>query len=224
MRRSFLTVLLLTAAGTGARAADPLADVLARMEQAEREVQTMTFDFVQDIRLTVTGESKQARGTATFQRPNRFRVEMKGAQEQTVVSDGTTFWLYNPSRRQAVADRWENWARSAGFPEGLTPFQMTPAQMKTKYDISLDNGADGDLARLVFKPKTSGALAYTLRVSVDRRTGLPVRTVLESSSVTSITTVSRSKVNPALSTDVFRFVPPSGVDVITLPSFEEKAQ
>src|SRR6185503_6126704 len=97
-------------------ASKDLESTLAKMEQAEKTVQRLSFDFTQTAAIRVTGEEQKIRGTALFQRPDKFRVEHKAPQPQVVVSDGKTLWFYNPARSQVLVDSWENWSQSAGFP------------------------------------------------------------------------------------------------------------
>jgi outer membrane lipoprotein carrier protein len=197
----------------GARSAT-LEEVMARLEQAEKQVKTLRFDFSQTTTLTHSRQTMANRGAASFQRPNRFRVEQSAPEAQTVVSDGKSLWFYLPARGQVIRDSMDNWSRSAGFPQGLTPFQMTVGAMKARYDWTLEDGGDTPVLRLA--PKEGGA-PYTLRLWVDMETGLARRTELSAESVTAVVEITRVKVNPALAPSAFRFVPPEGTDVLDMP-------
>ncbi len=198
-----------------------LEAVLGRMERAETEVRGLRFDFTQTTRLTLTGESVRSEGSASFERPNRFRVEQRSPQRQTIVSDGKDLWFYSPSRGQVMRDSMQNWARSAGFPQGLTPFRMDVGEMRRKYAFALDS-ADPKTPTLKLSPVDTAALPYTLRVWVDMATGLPKKTELSSSSVTAMTEVRNARVNPAFTADTFSFRPPAGTDVIAPLDFSSK--
>jgi outer membrane lipoprotein carrier protein len=193
-----------------------LDPVLSKMEQAEKNVRTLSFEFIQSITLSATGEKQEVRGKAFFHKPDKFRVEHVSPRPQTVVSNGKTLSLYNPDRNQVLVDSWENWSRSAGFPRELTPFQMDVDQMRKKYVIVYEKKAEGSRKGdvLKFSPREEGPLSYTLRVWVDPSTGLPFRTELESASVHVATDLTQTKVNPALPDSVFVFEPPEGTEVI----------
>lgn len=215
MRRPALALLLVAAASTPLRA-QSAEDVVARLRRAETEIQRLQFDYVQVTRIPLTGESVQSKGAALFDRPNRFRLEQKTPQPQTVVCDGKDLWFYLPARGQALRDSVDNWARSAGFPQGLSPFRLETTELRAKYDIALET-PDPKTPVLRLTPRGDRAFPYDLRVWVDVTSGLPIKTELSSKSVTATTTVKNFKINVPLSPDAFRFTPPAGTDVIDAP-------
>lgn len=213
MRRTLAILCLLSAALTArARTVDDVLDLLRR---AETRVQRLRFDYTQTTKITITHETVRARGTALFERPNRFRLEQKTPQPQTVVSDGETLWFYLPARGQVLRDGVDNWARSAGFPQGLSPFRLDSADLREKYDAALEND-DPKTPVIRLTPKAAAA-PYRLRVWVDAATGLPVKTELASDSVSAVTEVKNVKTDFTPGRDAFRFSPPAGTDVIDLP-------
>jgi outer membrane lipoprotein carrier protein len=196
-----------------------LDDVLKRMERAEKEVKTLSFRFTQTAHLLVTDEKQQIKGEAHFKRPDKFRVEHAVPRKQIVVSDGETLWLYNPAQEQVVVDSWKNWAESAGFPKGLTPFQMNPADMQKRYRFTLEDTVGSGKERrsvLRLEPIDPGPWPYKIRLWIDEA-GLPARTELESQSVKTVTQISNVKINPPLKDALFVFAPPRGVDVLKPP-------
>ncbi|MBK8870406.1 MAG: outer membrane lipoprotein chaperone LolA [Elusimicrobia bacterium] len=190
--------------------------VLARLEQAEKEVRTLSFDFTQTTSLSVGRGAADIVGSALFERPNRFRVEQSAPEPQVIVSNGKVFWVYLPERGQAIKDSMDNWARAAGFPQGLTPFRMNVTEMKKKYDFVLDDTSGQPV--LVLTPRDSGSFSYTLRLWIDLNTGLAVKTELESEAVRAVVTVRNAQVNPPIKDAQFKFVPPKGTDVLEMPS------
>lgn len=214
MKRLLPVCLFLAAAASlRAQSAD---DVVARLQRAESEIQRLQFDYLQVTRIPLTGESVKSRGAALFERPNRFRLDQKTPQPQTVVCDGKDLWFYLPARGQVLRDSVDNWARSAGFPQGLSPFRLETAELRSKYDIALET-PDAKTPVLRLTPRGDRAFPYDLRVWVDLATGLPVKTELSSKSVTATTTVKNFKINVLLSPDAFRFSPPARTDVIDAP-------
>lgn len=209
------------------RAAAPgqgeLEAVVARMEEAEKKVQALSFDFTQTTTIRLTGEKQKIRGAALFRRPDKFRVEHKSPQAQTVVSDGKTLWFYNPSRGQVFVDSWENWSASAGFPKGLMSFQWEVSGLRKRYAIELERKASGEPPAAVLKltPLEGGPWPYVFRLWVNTETGLPFRTELESQSVAAVTEIVKTRMNPALAGDAFTFTPPAGAEVFGSP-FGEK--
>jgi outer membrane lipoprotein carrier protein len=201
-------------------ASDSVQAALSRLEKAEKNVSSLRFSFTQKTHIKVTDEDQTIRGKALFLRPAKFRVEHISPRVQTVVSDGKTLWFYNPERNQVLSDKWENWSRSAGFPQGLTPFQEGASSFQERYEIT-HGGREGASDVLHLTPKKAGAWPYTLRLWVDDR-GLPVRTELESQTLKTSTEVDEIEVNPVLEDSQFTFTPPAGADVIGAPDAEGK--
>ncbi|MBK8574838.1 MAG: outer membrane lipoprotein chaperone LolA [Elusimicrobia bacterium] len=199
----------------GVARAGSLEDVVARLERAEKEVQSLQFNFTQKTTVALGGGSVESRGTAMFQRPNRFRVEQSAPENQTLVSNGKTFWVHLPDRGQVLKDSMDHWSRFAGFPRGLTPFRMDVAEMKKKYQFSL--GEEEGRSVLTLTPKDAGDFPYTLRLWVDMDTGIAEKTALVSENMTAVVTVQNIRVNPRFESGTFRFVPPEGTDVLELP-------
>ncbi len=190
---------------------------LSRMEKADKELQSLSFQFTQTAVLTVTGQKETIRGTALFRKPSKFRVEHKSPRPQTVVSDGEPLRFYNPAQNQVVTDRWDNWTRSAGFPQGLMPFGTDTAGLREKYEMVLEKkvrAPGGEGAVLKLSPRRPGPWPYTFRLWVDGTTGIPFRTELDSESVKTVTEIAKTRVNPDLADDLFVFEAPEGAEVL----------
>lgn len=200
--------------GGGGHAAT-LEEVVGRLERAEKEVQSLRFEFTQTTTLSIGGRPVESRGTAIFQRPNRFRVDQSAPEPQTFVSNGKQFWVYLPDRGQVLKDSMDNWSRFAGFPQGLTPFRMDVAEMKKKYKFSLEEENGGPV--LTLTPVDAGSYPYTLRLWVDLATGIAQQTALTSENLTAVVRVQNVKVNPSLEASLFLFQPPKGTEILEVP-------
>jgi outer membrane lipoprotein carrier protein len=192
-----------------------LDEVVGRLERAEKEILSLQFEYAQTTTVSMGGRAAESRGTAAFERPNRFRVEQSAPEPQTYISNGKQFWVHLPDRSQALKGSMENWARFSGFPQGLTPFQMKVDDMKNKYEFSLAEETDG--AVLTLTPKDPNASPYHLRLWVDMATGVARQTALVSENVTAVVRVQNIKVNPPVNASRFRFVPPKGTEVLEMP-------
>jgi chaperone LolA len=114
---SFFACLLLLATGVWANSSR-LDQVLARLEQAEKEVRTLSFDFTQTTSLSVGRGAADIVGSALFERPNRFRVEQSSPEPQTIVSNGKVFWVYLPDGARRSKIPWTIGRRRPDFPKG----------------------------------------------------------------------------------------------------------
>lgn len=216
MKKVFLFGLFFSLSSVFVHAAGDAQAVLDAMRRAEKDIHALRFSFRQSTLVRVTNDRQEIRGKAHFRRPNLFRVEHAAPRAQTVVSDGTTLWFYNPARNQVFSDSWENWSKAGNFPQGLMPFQTDVDALRKKYDIVYE-GRSGGLDSLKLSPREPGPWPYTFRLWVGAD-GLPVRTEMESQSVTATTEISELTANPELPEDVFRFAPPRGAEVLGAPA------
>jgi len=221
MLNRFGIALLIVSTASSAPAKEMKRDVdtvLARMAQAEKDIDTLTFDFAQDTSVAATGDAQSLQGKAYFKRPDKFRIEHKAPRAQTVVSDGKNLWMHNPAQNQVLKDEVANWTRSAGLSEGLLPFQEGVNDLKKRYTITLDS-VDAATNRPVLKlvPQKSGPWPYTFRVWVDESTGLPAKTEFATKTTRSVTEIRAPKVNEALAGDLFTFKTPAGATEMSAP-------
>ena len=194
-----------------------LDSLLARLVESEKTIQTLGFDYTQNTEILLTHEKQTLKGTALFEKPDHFKLTLKGNQNQTVVSNGETLWIYNESRQQVTTDKWVNWSKTAGFPRGLAPFNMSVSELKKSYTLSLEKSSGSGPPVLRMEPKGGSPWPYVFRLWVNMETGLASKTELSSSSVLSVTTVKNVRVNPRIPQGAFVFQAPAGVDVFSLP-------
>lgn len=213
--RRLATLLGLTLGAAGLSAAT-LDGVLARLERAEAEIKTLIFDYTQTVSLSAASAETQVSGTVSFQRPDRFRVESRGASSQTVISDGTHLWIYSPARKQVIKDTVSGALGAQGAPMGLGGFQWKVSEMKKEFSIALENGAS-EVPVLVLTPKNAAATT-TLRLWIDMDRGVAVKTAMVTDAVKTDVSLAGVRVNPRLSKGLFQFKPPAGVDVVDMPA------
>lgn len=179
--------------------------VLDRLRARYESIDALRAEFTQRI-----GDAEMA-GTLAL-RGDAYRID---TGDQTLVTDGTTSWVYSKPDNQllvndAVADE--------------TTF--SPADFFTHYpdrfDVSVEGretigGVAHDRLRLV--PKTENAFLREVTLFVRSTDALPTRVVLADGNGTTVTFELRDvEVNPRLSDDLFRFAPPAGAEVVDLRS------
>ena len=52
-----------------------------------------------------SGNTTEMSGTIVYASPDKFRVEITSPTEQTMVSDGTTLWIYMPATNQVIVTK-----------------------------------------------------------------------------------------------------------------------
>lgn len=198
----------------GALSAASVEDVLRRLERAEGEIKTLSFDYRQTARLSVGKTETAVSGRVSFQRPDRFRIETAGPAAQTVVSDGTHLWIHTPAHKQVIKDTLKGLLGASGVPAGLGSFQWKVADLKKEFNVAVEDTAGGTPV-LVLTPQAGGETVVRLWIDMD--TGVAVKTALSADTVKTDVTLSNVRVNPRLAKSLFRFQPPAGTEVLDMP-------
>ena len=198
-------VLVATVLSTGQAHAQQGGDILDRLRARYESTDALRAHFVQTI-----GDASME-GTLTL-RGDAYRIE---TGDQTLVTDGTTAWVYSKSEKQvlvndAVADE--------------TAF--SPADFFTNYPDRFDVKVQGSESiggvrhdRLQLTPKEKGTFLREVTLFVRASDALPTRVQIVDGNGTRVAFDLRDvEVNPRLSNDVFRFVTPQGAEVVDLRS------
>lgn len=193
--------LCLLAIMSHASPASDLNDLLTSMT-------TLRADYVQTTVDPKFQDKQVVEGKALLARPNQFRWDIQKPYQQLLVADGSRLWIYDADLSQvtvqplqenlkdtpalllagdprAVTDHFKVKVRDTGF--GQKTFELTPLD-----EDSLMRGV-----QLTFK----GSVIYQM-VLIDN---LHQVVTIEFSQI---------QINESLPQDLFRFVPPAGVDVI----------
>lgn len=206
-RSCLLGVLLFLAPILSAPAQDAptLQDLQTRYEELDglraAFTQVMTSEFAED--------SSQIDGSVILS-GNKYRVE---TPTQTVVTNGSTTWIYSPADSQVVVNDADAEAST------LTPqtFLITSAK---KYDISSNQATTRDGTphhRLILTASNASARfkEATLWVRRSDRIVTRLRAADRNGSILDLRLV-EIQVDPRISEDKFSFSPPAGVEVVDL--------
>jgi outer membrane lipoprotein carrier protein len=212
VKRALIAITLALAVVLPASAYE-LNEVLTNIENADKSVNTIRFDFVQNVRFTEMNNENVVKGQATFAKPNRMRIEKTEPDRQVTISDGKTMWVYTPSYKQAWQGSWQGWVKAKAIPPGLVPVGGYVGELRKRFNLSLIPTDSG--VRLAAEPKQKD-LGYSLEIAVSTVTWMPSETLYRSDSAVVRTALSQVQVNPDVPASDFTFKAPSGVDVIPL--------
>jgi outer membrane lipoprotein carrier protein len=105
----FLFLFFLFVPAPMAASAESPAAVAARLQERYDNIQSFSFDFIQDTRGQLTGRPKMGRGQAFFIKdtgkdkiPGKMRWNYSDPDRQVLVSDGKTFSMYFASLSQMI--------------------------------------------------------------------------------------------------------------------------
>ena len=190
-----------------------LDEITAKMEEADRNVNSLNFEFTQEIVYNLTNEKQVASGKVSFMKPEYVRITENAPLEQEIIANGSKVWIYTPKYRQVIVDSWKKWAKDSMIPESLFNFGKSWKELKNKYVISYE-GQDGDRYVLLFKP--AGGQSLQMRFWVESGSFIPVKVVITGENVTIRTEIVAKTINPKIDKALFNFKAPPGIEVMNL--------
>ncbi len=242
MRRISLLLLMIVMLWTLAACGQSLPsaeEIVSRMEAARAATvdahATVAFDFSapeRSGRIVVEGWTQQTGSTGPDGQPiMRVRAEVREASEpemagSIMVNDGTTFWLYNPTRNTVITgtrDELPTAMADSSNPstamladligEGLDALDLTVA--------GSEQVAGKPTWKVEFTPKaeTNSSLRLDSVVRgamwVDSELALPLKLTIDASDFgQGSVEVQNLAVNSGLAAELFSFTPPPGAEVL----------
>ena len=93
----FLLPVLFSKSFSAVLSADELERILNRIQDRYQSISSFSGSFVQvSFRSDADSEPVNAEGIVSYLRPGRMRWDYRLPEEQLLVTDGETFWLYDP--------------------------------------------------------------------------------------------------------------------------------
>src|SRR5205085_9079615 len=77
------------------------AVIVAKLQARYDTTSAFRADFAQRTAVASVGDSDVAKGTVAFRKPGKMRWNYREPDEQQIISDGTTLWIYQPADQQA---------------------------------------------------------------------------------------------------------------------------
>ena len=203
-----LTKTLLTAAIALASMAAH-ADAVQALRDFARDAKTGRAAFTQVVSSADGAKKKSSSGTFEFARPNRFRFAYAKPFEQLIVADGQKVWLYDADLQQASV-------RPLGKALGATPAALLAgAALERDFELRALPAAQGlDWVQAIPREKDENANLQSLRVGFKGKT-LAAIELVDGFGQRSLLNFSALVTNIALEPELFRFVAPKGVEVLT---------
>ncbi|MCE2573189.1 outer membrane lipoprotein chaperone LolA [Motilimonas eburnea] len=184
---------------SGASWADAATDLQTKLQKVAK----FSASFSQQV-LDIDGTViQQASGEMKLAQPDQFRWQVKQPDEELVVSNGSTVWIYSPFVEQVTL------LDQADAVAG-TPFLLlasTDASVWQQYDVSQ---AD---TRYIVKPKDDEANIAEFSLNFDAQDQLVGFSIKERQGQTSEFELSNLNLAPTLANSDFEFVIPAGVEV-----------
>lgn len=178
-----------------------------RLQEFLSRVQSMEADFKQTLLDENARPVEESAGRFYLHRPDRFRWDYTLPYPQVIVADGSKVWTYDSELEQVTV-------RDMGALLEGTPAVLLGSGKKVRDSFVVEEDPRGiyDWMRLI--PRASDSNFTDIRIALDGDK-LRMMELEDTFGQTTRLRFSRIRVNPQLSDDLFTFVPPEGVDVIT---------
>lgn len=207
-----ISLILIGAQDRAASGESPqLKRVLDGIQRRYQDTQSFSASFNEVIE--AVGSSKRERsGTMYLRKPGKMRWNFKKPDTETIVSDGTTLYNYDPDLEQVV----ETPLKQALASSSAAAFLLGAGSIEHEFDATMQSDAtSGGVTRVQLVPKVAG---NQIDLSVDSKTfdilGLTLKDQLGNTTAISFSDV---KHNAPMSDALFVFTVPPGADIVTAP-------
>lgn len=193
-------------------------DVLAKVKD-RYGTRTFCGTFGQIATLTGMGIQDTATGSVCFKHPDKMRWHYLSPEEQVIVSDGQTLWMYRPLDNQVIMGKANDFFKAG---EGASFFSDID-MLKRAFDLfwaEPDRKADAERQNawaLKLAPKHIRPEFVCMYLLVDKKTGNIFETISYNNfGDETRLRFSRPEFDPELEDAHFSFSIPKGVDVIKM--------
>jgi outer membrane lipoprotein carrier protein len=212
----FVTAMALTASilwsaqASASNATTPaqLKTLIAALQRHYKETDSFQANFKET--LTRVGAPPHDRsGIIYYQRPGRLHWEFTDPQPETIVSDGTLIYDYDPGLNQVV----ETPVRNAFKSHGVAAVLLGAGDLSRDFETSAAaSPPDDGLGHIVLTPKGGGD---RIELGIDRQT-LNIMTLGLKDALGNRTELQFSAIerNLPLDAKLFRFTVPAGADIV----------
>ena len=197
------TAFMLLVAGANVALASPATDV----DKYLNGLATWSADFTQTIDDGHGKIMRSAAGKLYLQKPGKFRWDYSQPSEQLILADGKQIWFYDKDLQQANV-------RDVDATLSSTPAVLLSGggSVSSQFDVSA-LPPEGGLEWYQLVPKHPETDFQLVRIGFDKGQLASMFLADKLNQVTQLTFTKPTR-NAKFAADLFKFVPPPGVDVI----------
>jgi len=201
-------MLLWLAMGAGLSPACAVADGYERLDRFFEKVTTFKASFIQVVLDENLLALEETSGLLWIARPGRFRWDYESVHGQSIVADGEVLWLYDVELEQVTR-------RAQESAIGQTPAVLLSGgqQYRKDYNVTI-LGRQGAVNWISLVPKLSDGSFAEIQLGFEGETLRLIQLLDELNQITRVTLANVVE-NEPIPDSVFRFIPPTGVDVIS---------
>lgn len=181
-------------------------DSLKKFIQETRTVRANFEQTLYDRNARIVQESK---GMMQFERPEKFRWSYENPYQQLIVGDGTQVWFYDSDLNQVTV-------RQFNIAIGSSPAALLAGSSTIEENFELvELGEQNNMEWLEAIPKNKEGAFEFIQMAFLRDGTLKYMALRDSFGQTTVLTFSGMDKNPALSPELFKFMPPDNADIIS---------
>lgn len=177
-----------------------------QLQQTLAQIETMQARFTQVVRSEGGRAVRRSSGNMALQRPGKFRWDITKPTLQLLVSDGAKLWIYDADLEQVTI-------KSVKGEVGQTPALFLSGSDRAAIDSYHVRLSGTKRVKYTLTPKSRQASFVSVELFFVRAKLTRMRLV-DHLGQTSDIKFSQISINSALSSSLFIFKPPPGVDVI----------
>ena len=195
--------------------AERLDEILAAMEKAGAELETLSADFEQTDYDAILEDQELSTGKLYLEMPGRVRWEHVEPAPKVLVVNDKLVRLYNPTAGQVQEFEQKQGSGSGGF-NLLVGFGTRHDEMAKNYDTSLlEETLTSVVLKLVPKPDSPASIFAAIELTVDKTTWTPIRSVFyELNHDHTDIDFANVVINGKLPDHIFELELPKGVEII----------
>ncbi|MBR4738343.1 MAG: outer membrane lipoprotein chaperone LolA [Rhodocyclaceae bacterium] len=200
--RPFLFALAALALATPSQ-----ADGIQQLRQFLQHAQQGSGHFEQVVYAPTGTATERSHGQFSFARPDRFRWHYEQPYEQLLISDGQTFWSWDPELKQATRQK-----SSIGL--SATPAAILSGENALDAHFTLENQPDADgLEWVRARPKEAGGTFTEVRIGL-RANRIERMSIVDNFEQRTELKLLDTRLGQPLPSSLFHFTPPAGADII----------
>jgi len=209
----FALVFAIAAAHAESLAPNDVKALLERIREKRASAPQVQADFQEHKDVHLMKEPINSSGKVWFQKPDKFRREVKGNSPSVTVSDGHQLWIYYPKFQSA-----EHYSLGKHSPldtgiEALTA-ALNLENVENNYHISANKLENGFALELSPRNPSLKRLLKTFNIQMNPELQVQ-RTEMVQPNGDHIVTVYSNESRAAIDPANFEFTPPAGTNVTT---------
>ena len=181
-------------------------DASQQLVQVLQSIHSIQGTFRQTITTSKGKVLQSSVGTMAIQKPNKFVWNIQSPTQQVIVSDGRNLWVYNKNLKQVSV---QSLKRNLSSTPALL-LSASPQTITHYFNVVYHNGW------YYLTAKSSSSIFQQVRIQFNGNR-LKQMSLVDNLGHVSTLQFGELRVNPPLNAGLFRFAPPSGVDVVGKP-------